>query len=230
MKTIGIIGGLSWVSTQIYYSSINEFISINSGYKNSARIILYSYSLSDISLLGEDVDWQLVSLNLKNKFEFLKYAGADFAVLACNTAHIALIKTNLKPAIPILHIVDSVLAQIRKHAWKRIGILGTAQTVTVGLYASSLADLQIEIVQQREDLAASLHFEISNKLCHNIIDEQSLMVFRNAVDDLCLNGAEAIILGCTELGLFLKNQNFKVPILDSANIHALAAARLSLGY
>jgi aspartate racemase len=228
VKTIGLIGGLSWVSTQIYYSAINAFISVNTDRRMSGRLIVYSYSLDDIHLLERTVDWDLVSLSLQHKLALLKTAGADFAAIACNTAHIALVKSSFIPAIPIVNIVDTVIAEILKHDWRRVGILGTTHTVTAGLYAPALGSLNIDIVQLNDDSSADLHYEISNKLCFDVIDEQSLRVFKSAVEELRLKGAESIVLGCTELGLLLKTQNFDIPILDSASIHALAIARMSL--
>lgn len=229
MKIIGLIGGMSWESTVPYYRLINQVVKDRLGGLHSAKIILYSVDFHDIERLQHAGDWQAAGDALAAAARSLERAGSDFLVLCTNTMHKVAAHIEAAVSIPLLHIADPTAAEIKQAGHTIVGLLGTRFTMEEAFYRARLSErhgLQV-LVPNAEDRHI-IHRIIYEQLCLGVVLPESRTAYRRIMDSLASQGAQAIILGCTEISLLVGPQDARIPLFDTTLIHACAAAQQAL--
>lgn len=228
MKMIGLIGGMSWESTALYYRIINQQVKQQLGGLHSARSLMYSVDFHDIEQLQVAGEWTQAGEMLAEAARSLKQGGADFIVLCTNTMHKVAPQITEAVDIPLLHIADATAARIHQAGVKRVGLLATAFTMEQDFYKGRLAQSGIEVLVPDAVGRKTVHDIIYQELCLGIINEASRAKYRDIITQLVAQGAEAIILGCTEITLLVNEQDASVPLFDTTLIHAQDAVQLAL--
>jgi len=229
MKTIGLIGGMSWESTRGYYTLINEAARRRLGGLHSARLVLYSVDFHDIERLQQAGDWDAAGALLADAARSLATAGADFIVLCTNTMHKVAGAIEAAVSIPLLHIADPTATAIKAAGCTRVGVLGTRFTMEQAFYRDRLRRHGLDVLVPDEDARECVHRVIYDELCLGIVREDSRIAYRDVMRELVDRGAEAIILGCTEIALLVGAADAAVPVFDTTALHAQAAVDLALG-
>ncbi len=229
MKTLGLIGGMSWESTVPYYRMINEHVKQQLGGLHSAKLFLYSVDFYEIEKLQMAGDWQQAGEILGNAANALARAGAEVIVVCTNTMHKVADDIERIGGLPLLHIADATAEKIKGQGLRKIGLLGTRFTMEQDFYRGRLQDIhQIEVVTPDEADRAIVHRIIYEELCLGIVNDASREEYRQIIAKLEQQGVEGIILGCTEITLLVGAADASVPVFDTTAIHALAAAEFSL--
>ena len=228
LKTIGLIGGMSWESTVTYYKIINETIKEKLGGLHSAKCILYSLDFQEIEECQANGNWEKSGEILGEAAYNLEKAGADFIVICTNTMHKVVNQIKEKISIPILHIAEMTAEKILEKGLKNIALLGTKYTMEQDFYKSKLIEKGINVIIPDKNDVEIINKVIYDELCLGIINSNSKKKFLEIVDKLRNKEAEGIILGCTEIGLLIKNEDTDVPLFDTAIIHAEQAAIYSI--
>jgi len=229
MKTSGLIGGMSWESSAEYYRIINEAVKAQLGGLHSAQILLYSVDFAAIERLQHAGEWEQAGAILVDAARRLERGGADFLLLCTNTMHKVAAAITDAVAIPFIHIADPTAAQIKVAGYTRIGLLGTRFTMEQEFYRGRLEhDHGLRVLIPGEDDRATVHRVIYDELCLGIIREESREEYRQIMARLVEQGAEAIILGCTEIMLLVGAADATVPLFDTTRLHAESAAKLAL--
>lgn len=229
MKTLGLIGGMSWESTVPYYRMINEHVKQQLGGLHSAKLFLYSVDFYEIEKLQMAGDWQQAGEILGNAANALARAGAEVIVVCTNTMHKVADDIERIGGLPLLHIADATAEKIKGQGLRKIGLLGTRFTMEQDFYRGRLQDIhQIEVVTPDEADRAIVHRIIYEELCLGIVNDASREEYRQIIAKLEQQGVEGIILGCTEITLLVGAEDASVPVFDTTAIHALAAAEFSL--
>ena len=229
MKTIGLIGGMSWESTIPYYCQINEIIKQRLGGLHSAKIILYSVDFHEIEQLQRTDEWDTAGKLLAASACSLEHAGADFLVLCTNTMHKVAPAIEAAVTIPLLHIVDTTVNAIKQAGYSKVGLIGTRFTMEQPFYRERLAQQHgLETCTpdaQDRDIIQRIIFE---ELCLGILRPESRLAYRHIMEKLVARGAQAIILGCMEISLQVDQTDSIVALLDTTTLHAQAAAMEAL--
>ena len=228
LKIIGLIGGMSWESTVTYYKIINETVKEKLGGLHSAKCILYSIDFQEIEECQANGNWEKSGEILGEAANNLEKAGADFIVICTNTMHKVINQIKEKISIPILHIAEMTAEKILEKGLKNIALLGTKYTMEQDFYKSKLIEKEINVIIPDKNDIEIINKVIYDELCLGIINSNSKKKFLEIVDKLRSKGAEGIILGCTEIGLLIKNEDTDVPLFDTAVIHAEEAAIYSI--
>ncbi|MCG9580850.1 aspartate/glutamate racemase family protein [Vibrio tubiashii] len=229
MKTIGIIGGMSWESTATYYQQLNEGVKRAKGGLHSAKIILNSVDFAEIEALQRSGDWQANASILCQAAQSIEKAGADFILIATNTMHKVAGQVEESISIPLLHIADATSVELQQRGITKIGLLGTAFTMEQAFYKQRLTDkFGIEVVVPNGVQRKLVHDIIYNELCLGKINRRSKDDYLTIIDDLAASGAEGVILGCTEIGLLVEQGDTQVPLFDTVAIHVNAAVEEAL--
>ncbi|EEX74569.1 aspartate racemase [Leptotrichia hofstadii F0254] len=228
LKTIGLIGGMSWESTVTYYKIINETVKERLGGLHSAKCILYSVDFQEIEECQANGNWEKSGEILGEAAYNLEKAGADFIVICTNTMHKVVNQIKEKISIPILHIAEMTAEKILEKGLKNIALLGTKYTMEQDFYKSKLIEKGINVIIPDKNDIEIINKVIYDELCLGTINSNSKKKFLEIVDKLRSKGAEGIILGCTEIGLLIKNEDTDVPLFDTAIIHAKQAAIYSI--
>jgi aspartate racemase len=228
MRVIGIIGGMSWESTTAYYELINEEIKKRLGGLHSAKCLLYSVDFHEIEACQAKGDWERSGRILADAAKRLEKAGAEFIVIATNTMHKVAPQLQAQINIPILHIADATADRLEEKGIRRVGLLGTKYTMTQDFYKSRLTDRGMQVIIPGEQDIECIHSIIYEELCLGIISDESRSQFLRIIEDLSKQGAEGIILGCTEIGLLVKQADTRIPLFDTTRIHAEKAAKLAI--
>ena len=228
LKTIGLIGGMSWESTVTYYKIINETVKEKLGGLHSAKCILYSVDFQEIEECQANGNWEKSGEILGEAAYNLEKAGADFIVICTNTMHKVINQIKEKISIPILHIAEMTAEKILEKGLKNIALLGTKYTMEQDFYKSKLIEKGINVIIPDKNDIETINEVIYDELCLGTINSNSKKKFLEIVDKLRSKGAEGIILGCTEIGLLIKNEDTDVPLFDTAIIHAEQAAMYSI--
>ena len=228
MKIIGLIGGMSWESTVTYYKIINETVKEKLGGLHSAKCILYSVDFQEIEECQANGNWEKSGEILGEAANNLEKAGADFIVICTNTMHKVINQIKEKISIPILHIAEMTAEKILEKGLKNIALLGTKYTMEQDFYKSKLIEKEINVIIPDKNDIEIINKVIYDELCLGTINSNSKKKFLEIVDKLRSKGAEGIILGCTEIGLLIKNEDTDVPLFDTAVIHAEEAAIYSI--
>ena len=228
MKIIGLIGGMSWESSATYYQVINQTIKEELGGLHSAKCILYSVDFQEIEHYQANGDWEKSAQVLSNGAISLEKAGADFILICTNTMHKVAPQIQSKIQIPILHIADLTAEELLKKSIKKVALLGTKYTMEQNFYKNRLTEKGIEVIIPNDDDRAVVNQTIYEELCLGIISPSSKKKFIKIIMKLSTQGAEGIILGCTEIGLLVQQQDTKIPLFDTTLIHAKSAALYAL--
>ena len=228
LKTIGLIGGMSWESTVTYYKIINETVKEKLGGLHSAKCILYSVDFQEIEECQANGNWEKSGEILGEAAYNLEKAGADFIVICTNTMHKVVNQIKEKISIPILHIAEMTAEKILEKGLKNIALLGTKYTMEQDFYKSKLIEKGINVIIPDKNDIEIINEVIYDELCLGTINSNSKKKFLEIVDKLRSKGAEGIILGCTEIGLLIKNADTDIPLFDTAIIHAEQAAIYSI--
>ncbi|MGG0914296.1 aspartate/glutamate racemase family protein [Bacillus velezensis] len=228
MKTIGLIGGMSWESSAEYYRIINEEIKKKLGGLHSAKCLLYSVDFKEIEHYQSIGAWDKAGEALGQVARLLEKAGADFIVICTNTMHKVLGYIQEMINIPILHIADATAEQIIRQDIRSVGLLGTKYTMEQDFYKSRIASHDINVIVPDDDERELINNIIYQELCLGEIKQSSKNIYKKIINNLVDRGAEGIILGCTEIGLLVKAGDSKVPLFDTTLIHAQKAVNKSL--
>lgn len=228
MKTIGLIGGMSWESTVTYYKVINECIKERLGGLHSAKILLYSVDFAEIERCQAAGEWDKSAEILAGAAKSLEAGGADFIVICTNTMHKVLPQIECEVHVPFLHIADATADELIRNNIKKAALLGTKYTMTQDFYKSRLIERGIDVVVPNEREVETVNRVIYDELCLGIISEKSRAEYAEIIAHLKENGAEAVILGCTEIGLLIGSEDSVLPVFDTTLIHGKAAALNSL--
>jgi aspartate racemase len=229
VRTIGLIGGVSWESTVPYYQIINRFVSARLGGLHSARLVLYSVEFHEIEVLQHEGRWQEAGEILADAARAVRRAGADAVVLCTNTMHKVAGQIEAAVDIPLLHIADATAARVKQAGVSRVGLLGTRFTMEQDFYRGRLeARHGLEVLTPSQEQRDLVHTVIYDELCMGRIENPSREAYRQIVSDLIARGVQGVILGCTEIGLLLKPEDAAVPLFDTAAIHAETAAEWAL--
>jgi len=229
MKTIGLLGGMSWESTVPYYQTINRVVSQRLGGLHSARIILYSVDFHDIEQRQHAGRWDETAELLGDAAHALRRAGADFLVLCTNTMHRVAPQIEVAAGLPLLHIADTTAARIRALGLRRMGLMATRFTMEQDFYRGRMEQRHgLDIVVPAQVERATTHRIIYEELCLGRVLEPSRQEYLRIAQQLVDVGVEGVILGCTEIGMLLRSGDLAVPFFDSTLIHAEAAAEFAL--
>jgi aspartate racemase len=229
MKTVGLLGGMSWESTVPYYRVLNREAGRRLGGVHSARVLLLSVDFGEIEALQHQGRWDELGAILAGEARTLEDAGADFLVVCTNTMHRVAPRIESAISIPLLHIADATAERIRSAGVRRVGLLGTRFTMEEDFYRGRLeARHGLDVLVPPEPDRAEVHRVIYEELVLGRILDGSREAYRRIVAELAAAGAEGVILGCTEIGLLLKPGDASVPLFDTALIHAQAAAAAAL--
>jgi aspartate racemase len=228
MKKLGLIGGISWVSTADYYRFINEGVNKQLGGVNFAECMIYSFNYNDIKRNNDNNDWETTFNMLSKACQSLKNSGAEAIVLCANTMHLIADRIQESVDLPLIHIATETAKEIQKKDIKKVGLLGTKFTMELDFFTDKLKAQNIEaIIPELED-RAFIHETIFNELGKGLILESTKERYLSIIEKLIKNGAEGIILGCTEIPLLVKQDEVKVPVFDTAMIHSNAAIAFAL--
>ena len=229
MKTIGLLGGMSWQSTQSYYQLINGAVAQRLGGLHSAKIALVSVDFAPIAALQAQQEWQKMAGILSKSARQLEAAGADCVLICTNTMHLVAEQVQQAVSIPLLHIADATAVQLQTDGVSRVALLGTAFTMQKTFYKTRLQTrFGIDVMVPEDGEQRLVHDVIYQELCQGLIQDDSRQGYIDIVNRLAELGAEAVILGCTEIGLLLQQQDVTVPLYDTARLHALAAVDFAL--
>lgn len=229
MKTLGLIGGMSWESTIPYYRMINEYVKNRLGGLHSAKIILHSVDFHDIEQLQAQGDWQRAALVLSNIAIGLGKAGAQAIVICTNTMHKVADAVENASRLPLLHIADAAGENILRQGMKTVGLLGTRYTMEQDFYRQRIHERYgITVIIPDPAGRALVNRVIYEELCQGKIDAGSRQSYQEIIRQLVQQGAEGIILGCTEIPLLLSADDASVPLFDTSALHAVAAAKYAL--
>lgn len=228
MKVIGLIGGMSWESSALYYRMINEEVRSRLGGLHSAKCLLYSVDFEEIERYQAEGAWDKAGEVLGQTARALEKGGADFIVICTNTMHKVVDDIQSKINIPILHIADATAAQIKESQILTIGLLGTKYTMEQDFYKSRLELNGIQVIVPGRDDREAVNKIIYEELCLGKIHQESRDYYKKVIQGLIESGAEGIILGCTEIGLLVKPEDAEVPLFDTTYIHACEAVNMSL--
>ncbi|MFV6028412.1 aspartate/glutamate racemase family protein [Streptomyces sp. NPDC056264] len=228
MKTIGLIGGMSWESTAEYYRLLNEFTRDRLGGLHSARCVLYSVDFAEIEQLQVQNRWTEAGEILAAAAQALEAAGAEMILICTNTMHKVADQVGAAVSVPLLHLADATAEAVRASGLHRVGLLGTAFTMEQDFYRGRLEACGLDVHIPDADGRALVHHVIYDELCRGIVREESRAAYQKVITDLVAAGAEGIILGCTEIELLIGPEDSPVPIFPTARLHAAAAVQAAL--
>ena len=228
MKTIGLIGGMSWESTVTYYELINETIKKELGGLHSAKILLYSVDFAEIEEYQAKGQWEKSAEVLAEVAVNLERAGADFIVICTNTMHKVAPQILERIHIPILHIAEATAEALQAKGITKVGLLGTKYTMTQEFYKNKLIEAGIEVVIPNEAGVETVNDVIYHELCLGQIRRESKEKFLKIIAELERDGAQGVILGCTEIGLLVQQADTALPVFDTTQIHATKAALMAV--
>ncbi len=229
MKTIGVIGGMSWESTVSYYQLLNKAVNQAKGGFHSAKLILNSVDFAEIEQLQRGGEWDKTAVILGEAAQSLERAGADFILIATNTMHIVASQVEEAVNVPLIHIADATGAQLVKQGITKVGLLGTAFTMEQAFYKQRLTDkFGIEVIVPNGVQRKLVHNIIYDELCKGQISSRSRNDYQSIIEELSENGAQGVILGCTEIGLLVKQEDTNVPLFDTTKLHVEAAVHEAL--
>jgi aspartate racemase len=231
MKTIGMLGGMSWESTQVYYQLLNRDVQARLGGMHSARLLLHSFDFAEIAALQDAGRWDEASARMEEAGRGLAQSGADFLIICCNTMHRMADAVEKAAGVPLLHIADPLGAAIAAQGFTRVGLLGSRHTmeqddIVLGRLRKRY-DLDM-LAPEGEDFGAVDRI-VYEELVRGRFEEPARAKCRSAIAKLVARGAQAIVLGCTELPLLVKAEDSTVPLFDTTTLHAKASVDLALG-
>lgn len=228
LKTLGLIGGMSWESTVPYYREINETVKAQLGGLHSARMILYSVDFAEVEHLQASGQWQAAGAMLTEIAQKLELAGADALVLCTNTMHKVADVITAAVGIPLLHIADPTALAIRHASFTTVGLLGTRFTMAQDFYRQRLEQQGLTVLTPAQTDRERVHQIIYQELCLGQVRDASRQAYLRVIADLGARGAQAIILGCTEIAMLIQTEDCPLPLFDTTALHARSAAHWAM--
>ena len=229
MKTIGMIGGMSWESSLEYYRIMNQAVKEKLGGFHSAPCILYSVDFDDVEKLQHKGDWATLTRLMIDAAQRVKKAGADFLIICTNTMHKMADEVQRAIQIPLLHIADVTAEAVKANGQSRVGLLGTKFTMEQDFYKGRLQEMHgIDVLIPEDKERQVIHDILYDELCLGEIKELSRGKFQSIIQNLVKRGAEGVILGCTEIPLIVSQEDFEIPLYDTTALHARAAVDFAL--
>ena len=229
MKTIGMIGGMSWESSIEYYRIINESVRAKIGGLHSTKSVMYSVDFAEIEALQHQGKWDHATDLMIDAAKSVENGGADFVIICTNTMHKMADEVQKHIQIPLLHIADATAEKIKSRGMSRVGLLGTRFTMEEGFYKGRLIDKHgLDVMIPSNEEKEIVHRVIYEELCIGETKQPSKKKYIGIIERLIKNGAEGIILGCTEIGLLVRQEDSRVPLFDTTRIHAVAAVEYAL--
>jgi aspartate racemase len=229
MKTIGMIGGMSWESSLEYYRIMNQAVKEKLGGFHSAPCILYSVDFEDVEKLQHQGDWESLNRLMIEAAQRVKKAGADFLVICTNTMHKMADEVQRAVQIPLLHIADVTAGAVKADGQSRVGLLGTKFTMEQDFYKGRLQEIHgIDVLIPEDKERQVIHDILYNELCLGEIKELSKGKFQSIIQNLVERGAQGVILGCTEIPLIVSQEDYEIPLYDTTSLHAKAAVDFAL--
>ncbi|MBN2469976.1 MAG: aspartate/glutamate racemase family protein [Anaerolineae bacterium] len=229
MKTIGVLGGMSWESSLEYYRLLNEGIKARLGGLHSAKVVLVSVDFAEVEVMQRAGDWDAATQFMIEAALQVELGGADFLVIATNTMHLMADEVQAQLSIPLLHIADATADAIKAQGLETVGLLGTRFTMEQAFYRGQLvAQHDLNVLVPDDAGRETVHRVIYDELVVGEIRDDSRAAYRAIISDLVAQGAQGIILGCTEIGLLVKPEDSPVPIFDTTQVHAAAAVEMAL--
>jgi len=229
MKTIGLIGGLTWYSTLDYYRLLNELVNKRLGGAHAAKLILISVDFAEIKELTENRDWDGIAVIICKAAREIETAGADCIMIGANTMHHIAGKVQESVSIPLIHIADAVAEAIKTKSLKRVALLGTKYTMQLDFYKNKLARQGIAVMIPDESDIEFINDSIYKEFSKGVFLPERKLQYLRIIDTLVKQGAEGIILGCTEIPILIKQKDCSVPVFDTAFIHSDAAVKFATG-
>lgn len=229
MKTIGLLGGMSWESTVTYYQIVNEVVKAQLGGFHSAKVALYSVDFAEIEEQQQRGEWDKSAKTLGDAAKSLERAGADFIVICTNTMHKVAPQIQSAIGVPIIHIAEATADALKQKGISKTALLGTKYTMTQAFYKQKLIDAGIDVLVPDEQDIELINRVIYEELCLGIISKESKQAYLAIIDKLHAQGAQAVVLGCTEIGLLVQQQDTALPVFDTTTIHATKAAMVAIG-
>lgn len=224
MKTVGLLGGMSWESTVTYYQIVNETVKEKLGGLHSAKILMYSVDFDEIEKLQASGNWEQSAQILADAACRLEKAGADFIVICTNTMHKVAPQIQSHINIPILHIADATADELTKANIKTVALLGTKYTMTQDFYKNQISKRNINVLIPDDKDIETINHVIYDELCRGIISDASRKEYVRIISSLQQKGAQGVILGCTEIGLLISQKDLPIPVFDTTYIHARKTA------
>ncbi|MFJ3890949.1 aspartate/glutamate racemase family protein [Streptomyces rubrogriseus] len=228
MKTIGLIGGMSWESTAEYYRLLNEFTRDRLGGLHSARCVIYSVDFAEIEQLQVQGRWTEAGEVLAGAAQSLEAAGVDLVLICTNTMHKVADVVAAAVSVPLLHLADATAKAVRASGLRRVGLLGTAFTMEQDFYRGRLEVAGLDVRVPNAEGRDLVHRVIYEELCVGIVRDDARVAYQKVIDELVAEGAEGVILGCTEIELLIRPEDSPVPIFPTARLHAEAAVAQAL--
>jgi len=229
MKTMGMIGGMSWESSLEYYRIVNETVKKSLGGFHSAKCILYSVDFEEVEKLQHKGDWDALTGLMLDSAQRLEQAGADFVIICTNTMHKMADEVQSAINVPVLHIVDVTAEAIKRNGQTRVGLLGTKFTMEQKFYKGRLKDKHgLDVLIPSSEERQMVHDILYSELCLGEIKEQSRGEFKRVIHNLVDRGAQGVILGCTEIPLIVSQDDYDIPVYDTTQLHAQAAVDFAL--
>ena len=229
-RTLGIIGGMSWESTQSYYRLINEGIKAELGNLHSADLLIHSVDFAPIGVLQAQGAWDELGVMMVNSGKRLKEGGADGILIATNTMHKVAGQVQAATNLPLIHIAEATAKVIKDQGLTRVALLGTQFTMTEDFYKQRLIDAGLQVLIPDTDARAEVHRIIYDELCQGQLLASSRQYYSQVINDLAEQGAEGVILGCTEIGLLISQADSPIPVFNTTAIHAAAAVDFLLSH
>lgn len=230
MKTIGMLGGMSWESSAVYYQLINREVQKRLGGVHSAKALMYSFDFGEIEKLQQDGRWSDATKALSDVGAMLAKSGSDFVMICCNTMHRMSADVEKAAGVPLLHIADPLGEEIKRDGFAKVGLIGSVYTMEDGriIFNRLSQKFGIETLVPDKPDRDVLHRIIIDELCRGNFDNTARKVCIGIIEKLVARGAQAIVLGCTEFPILLKPEHASVPLYDTAALHALAAVERAL--
>jgi aspartate racemase len=229
MKTIGLIGGMSWESSLEYYRIINEAVKEKLGEPHSCKSIMYSVDFAVFEKLQHENRWELLTIKMIDIAKKLEKSGADLILICTNTMHKMASEVQNNIEIPLLHIADAAAEEIKAHNMSKVGLLGTKFTMEEDFYKKRLKERhKIDVIIPEAEDREVVHNIIYKELISGIIKDSSREKFKKIIKDLEEKGAEGVILGCTEIPLLIKDKDCEIPVFDTTQLHAEKAVEIAL--
>jgi aspartate racemase len=228
MRRIGLIGGMSWESTAVYYRLLNQLVREELGGLHSAECVLYSVDFAEIQAMQASGSWDVAAERLSNAARVLEGAGVDMVLICTNTMHKVADVVEASVSVPLLHLADTTAEAVRAAGVRTVALLGTAFTMEQDFYRDRLASHGLEVLVPEAEDRALVHRVIFDELCLGVVKDASRDAFRAAIARLAERGAQGVILGCTEIELLIGQHDSPVPVFPTTRLHAEAAVRLAL--
>ncbi|WP_326650339.1 MULTISPECIES: aspartate/glutamate racemase family protein [unclassified Streptomyces] len=229
MRTIGLIGGMSWESSAEYYRLLNELVRERLGGLHSAKCVLHSVDFAEVEELQVAGEWERAGEILAEAAQGLQAAGADLLLICTNTMHKVAGQVEAAVSVPLLHLADATADAVRAQGLSRVGLLGTAFTMEQDFYRDRLAGHGLEVLTPDTEGRALVHRVIYEELCRGVVRDESRAAYRDVIGQLVAAGAEGVVLGCTEIELLIGEKDSPVPVFPTTRLHAEAAVAAALG-